>query len=773
MKILFQKPISIVVAWMAVALAGVAVYLFLRSDQVRQTREQDGVRALFAEGYSGAQSCRPCHREAFTTWSHSAHAEAMAEATPQTVKGDFVRQTTHAFDGQTYRMFAEEGRYFIEARNREGLMQTYPVLYTLGARQHENYLTRFPDGRLQVLPVYYDLNQKRWFDAAEGTLEVGRALGVDDFYFWTNHGRTWNKRCFDCHASQMRKNYDLKTDTYNSVVGDLSINCEACHGPGAAHVGFWRDAAEDPNTALQPDRSLPDLSSLSPAQQVETCAQCHALKIPLRSGYVPGGDYWDYYELFLIDAVDFFWPDGLAKKLAYPYLQFGSSACFLKAGLTCTGCHATHGSSRGAELIADPRGVGLCARCHPEIAADVNGHTHHKPTGPGGDCNACHLPQQFRNQLVMTDHRIAVPVPENTVRLGIPNACGQSDCHADQPAEWASENARAWYGDYQDARVARADAIHRGREGDASATGALRDMLADDPSPLTRAGVATILGKLDDAYLSADAVRVVGDLTRALVDSHSAVRAQAAVALGRLGHPMALPDLVAALADSVFSVRIRAAYSLASMDYAPGNGEDRARYRQALDAFQAIVSGAGLLADDANMHLNMGRIHECDQAFDRALEHYGYALRFAPGMADAQDRMQRLLEDEARYKKLVEMLTPVVEKDVRAQVALGLAYIHRGEVREGIALLQKAVDAGVRSEIVQTGLGDAHRELGDFDRAGRHYGAALRMGSKSAHRGMALIAYSQGDSTAGARHWKRFMQGRDAASDGVEKLMKK
>ena len=764
LKTLTKKPIAVGIALGAVALAGMAVYLLLRSDQAVQPGEREDDRALASEGYAGAESCRPCHGEAFETWSHSAHAGAMAQATPQTVKGDFVGRTTHEFDGQTYRMFAKEGRYFIEAPNRDGLMQTYPVVYTLGARQHENYLTRFPDGRLQMLPVYYDLNQKRWFDAAEGTLEIGHALGGDEFYFLANHGRTWNKQCFDCHASQMRKNYDLRTDTYKSAVGDLSINCEACHGPGAAHVAFWRAAAEDPQLAMQPEQSLPDLSGLSSQQQVEACAQCHALKVPLRSGYVPGDDYWDYYELSLIDTDDAFWPDGSAKKLAYPYLQFGNSACFLEAGLTCTGCHATHGSSRRSELIADPRGVGLCVRCHPDIAADVNGHTHHKPTGPGGACQACHLPQQFRNQLVMTDHRIAVPVPENTARLGIPNACGQSGCHADQSAEWASENARAWYGDYQDVHVARAEAIHRGREGDAGAAGALQALLASDLPPLTHAGVIAILGALGDG-------RVAGDLKRALVDSHSAVRAQAAVALGRIGDPMALPELATALADSVFSVRIRAAYSLASLGYVPKNGEDGARYRRALDAFQAIVSGDGLLADDAFMHLNVGQIHEFDRAFDQAREHYGYALRFAPGLVEAQDRMQRLLEDEARYKKLVEMLTPVMEKDARARIALGLAYIHRGKARAGIALLQ----ADARSEIVQTGLGDAHRTLGNFDRAKRHYETALALAREfpGAHRGLALIAYSQGDSTSGKKHWDRFVQGRDETSDGVKRLMEK
>ena len=146
MTVQSKKPIAVVIALVVVALVGVAVYLFLRSERAVQTGEQKEDRTLASEGYAGARSCRPCHREAFTTWSHSAHAEAMAVATPQTVKGDFVRQTTHEFDGQTYRMFVKDGRYFIEAPNRNGLMQTYPVVYTLGARQHENYLTRFPMG---------------------------------------------------------------------------------------------------------------------------------------------------------------------------------------------------------------------------------------------------------------------------------------------------------------------------------------------------------------------------------------------------------------------------------------------------------------------------------------------------------------------------------------------------------------------------------------------------------------------------------------------------
>ena len=161
----------------AVVLVGAAVYLYLQEPSTLpapSTTESPSDRALDAEGYTGAESCRECHQAESETWSKSAHARAMTIASSETVRGEW--NTTHTFDGQTYRMFTRDGRYFIEAPNREGQPEAYPVVYTLGARQHENYLTRFPDGRYQVLPVYYDLHQKRWYDAAEGTL-VDLALG--------------------------------------------------------------------------------------------------------------------------------------------------------------------------------------------------------------------------------------------------------------------------------------------------------------------------------------------------------------------------------------------------------------------------------------------------------------------------------------------------------------------------------------------------------------------------------------------------------------------
>jgi len=245
-------------------------------EQPTATQSAQDARALGVEGYTGAASCKECHQEEHDLWSHTAHARAMTLATPEFVRGDFETDTTHTYDGQTYHMVRDGDSYVVRAPGLDGKRGTFPVVYTLGARQHETYLTRFADGRIQVLPVYWDLIENRWYDAAEGTLEFGRSFTRDDWLFWANQGRTWNDRCYDCHASQMRKNFDLEKNTYDTALGDLSINCETCHGPGEQHVTFWKKALVDPDLSAEGEGSLVRASSLSPSKQVEICAQCHA-----------------------------------------------------------------------------------------------------------------------------------------------------------------------------------------------------------------------------------------------------------------------------------------------------------------------------------------------------------------------------------------------------------------------------------------------------------------------------------------------------------------
>ena len=730
------------------------------------TGPSEAARALAVEGYLGAESCKECHQEEYGLWSRTTHARAMTEATPEFVRGDFEQDTIHTFDDQSYVMFRRGDSFFIRAPTSDGRTADFPVHYTLGARQHETYLTRFPDGRVQILPVYWDLNEKRWYDAAEGTLGFGRAFIPQDWLFWANQGRTWNDRCFDCHASQMRKNYDLETDTYSTQLGDLSINCETCHGPGEAHTLFWREALQDPNPdpAARQTASLIRLASLSSAKQVEVCAQCHATKSSIRSGYKPGDHFLDYYEINLIDDADSFWPDGLIRKLAYPYLQFAGSACFRKADLTCSGCHADHGSERPIELTAEPGGGALCARCHPDVMADIRAHTFHKPAGKGSDCMACHMPNMFLNSLMTTDHRLTVPVPENTSRLGIPNACSQTGCHSEETSEWASQKAEAWWGDYQPDHVVRAQAIAWGRERDARGLPELKKIVADPfEDPLLRGGAVTLIGMIGEE----SALPLV---MTAMVDTHQVLRSRAALAAGAIGHPAAIPGLKTLVRDSVYSVRIRAAFSLVQLEYVPPTIADREALAKALTEHEA--SSLGILSDSPNTHVTIGQAHEGLTQFDAAENSYRRALRVNRGHTEALERMELLDLADAKYEKFLTMVTPHLDTDIRLKVALGIAKIHRGLTMEGVSLLEEVRNQKIDSELVETGLGDGYRRAGDVASAERHYKRAIEIFDRhaNAYRGLALVAYSQGDSEAGSRYWEKFKQYETAAGDADNRM---
>jgi len=736
-----------------------------KEPEVETILPAEAERALASEGYLGAASCEECHQEEHDLWSHTAHARAMAPATPEFVRGDFESDTVHTYDGQSYTMFRRGDSYFMRVPTVTGEETDAPILYTLGARQHETYLTRLPDGRVQILPAYWDLIENRWYDAAEGTLEFGRAFTPKDWLFWENQGRTWNDRCYDCHASQMRKNFDIEKNTYDTTLGDLSINCETCHGPGETHVVFWRKALKDPVLAAQGETSLVRGSSLSPSKQVEICAQCHATKTTLRSGFKPGDDFLDFYELNLIDDAESFWPDGLVKKLAYPHLQFAGSQCFLKADLTCTGCHANHGSDLPVELIADPAGGDLCARCHPDVMADVRAHTFHDPVGKGSDCKACHMPEMFLSYLTVTDHRLTVPVPEASARLGIPNACNSAGCHSGESPEWASSKASAWWGDYQTERVDQAQAIEWGRERDKRGLPGLLRILEDgSEDPLLRGGATTLIGRIGE-------VSSLPTLLVALDDSNQVIRSRAAVAVGAIGHPSAIPKLKVLVKDPVYSVRIRAAFSLVQLEYVPPTDPDRLALQSALTEHEA--SSLEILADSPKAHTTIGQAHEGLKQWDAAEESYRRALQVRPGHQTALQRMELLDLARAKYEKLQQMVAPHLDRDVRLKVALGVAKIHWGSVKEGVDLLREVKSMDIDSELVETGLGDGHRRAGDLDNAERHYRRALEIFDKhaGAHRGLALIAFSRGDAESGQHHWERFRQHETPAGDsGVNRM---
>jgi hypothetical protein len=257
--------------------------------------------------YVGVARCAPCHEAETRLWRGSHHDHAMEAATPATVRGDFSG-TTFAKDGVTTTFSRRGDQFVVNTDGPDGKLHDYPVKYTFGWDPLQQYLLELPGGRLQALGVAWDTRPKseggqRWFH-----LYPNEKIDHADVLHWTGPAQNWNHMCAECHSTNLRKGYDAAQDAFATTWSDLNVACEACHGPGAAHVA-WAEAAKAGKRGDDPKKglvfqlldtsgggwTLAEGASIahrtkapSSDAQVETCARCHSRRAQLWSEYRHG-----------------------------------------------------------------------------------------------------------------------------------------------------------------------------------------------------------------------------------------------------------------------------------------------------------------------------------------------------------------------------------------------------------------------------------------------------------------------------------------------------
>ena len=114
----------------------------------------------------------------------------------ETVRADFNNSTFENY-GITTRFFRENEKYLVETENQQGGMEIFEVAYTFGWEPLQQYLVKFPDGRMQVLPTCWDVEKK------SGTTCIRMSVLPQMTHFWTRSMQTGINVCgLSFHKSQ-------------------------------------------------------------------------------------------------------------------------------------------------------------------------------------------------------------------------------------------------------------------------------------------------------------------------------------------------------------------------------------------------------------------------------------------------------------------------------------------------------------------------------------------------------------------------------------------
>jgi tetratricopeptide (TPR) repeat protein len=520
-----------------------------------------------AAEFVGSERCAQCHAEEYAAWQSSQHRDAMQPVTQEAMLGDFD-DARHVHGGVTTRFTRRDGAYFVSTDGPDGRQAEFPVRYAFGVFPLQQYLLELPRGHLQAFSLAWDSRDaqaggQRWFH-----LYPDERIDHRDELHWTRRSQNWNYMCADCHSTRVEKGYDAATDTYRTTYSEVSVGCEACHGPGSAHLRWAERPDASPAKGLavslderrgiawsrdpesgQPRRSKPRSSE----REIDVCAQCHARRTQIADGYRAGQPFLDHY-LPALPTPPLYHFDGQQRDEVFIWGSWLQSRMHA-AGVTCSDCHDPH-----TQKLLTP-GNAVCAQCHDASRYDTAAHHHHPPGQPSAQCVACHMPAA--TYMVVDprrDHSMRVPRPDLTVSLGVPNAC--SGCHREQSPQWAVDAARRWYGRDPVGFQNFAPTFAAAEAGQPRAAADLVALaFAPDQPPIVRAAALEMLGRQRG--------RNVADVTaRAALDAAPLVRLAAA----RLGESLPPEARAAALspllADPLRTVRIEAARSLASAEAA-------------------------------------------------------------------------------------------------------------------------------------------------------------------------------------------------------------
>jgi tetratricopeptide (TPR) repeat protein len=665
-------------------IATLVIVLSIPAYVLKQKYSRQSAALPVPVSFVGGQKCAECHKNEYDKWRGSHHDLAMDEADESTVLGNFDDAEFEYF-GATSRFYRKDGRFLVYTRGPGGKMGEFEVKYTFGVYPLQQYLIPFAGGRLQCLPIAWDAREKKWYH-----LNPEAPVDPADWLYWTNAGQNWNGMCAECHSTNLKKNYDLATDSYRTTWSEIDVSCEACHGPGSNHVA-WAELPDMARPVVANYQLVAKTSGIDSRAQVELCAPCHARRAIL-------GDY-THAEPDLMDTMlpsllneDLYFSDGQIKEEVYVYGSFTQSKMYAR-DVRCSDCHDVH------SIKTVKTGNALCLQCHRADVYDTRSHHFHKnkgqkgepinsvdgqvlfDVGTGAECAQCHMPGRVYMGIdYRPDHSFRIPRPDLSLKLDVPNACNR--CHQDKSFQWADEFITKWYGPGR--RGHYGNIIDAGRKHLPDAPTMLAGLARDPLYPvIVRATALSLLGTnpgpgSDQIYQPA------------LVDEEALIRRTAVDQLNTADLKRQTTLLAAMLYDPVKAVRIEAARRMSEITEPQLDSSQKKRYQSALLEYQKSMEYS---ADFAFARYNLGNLYANLDQPEKAADFYRGAIRIDNQFYPAKVNLAMLYNQLGRKEETEVLLREVVvdhPRQYEVQYSLGLLLAEKKKYDEAAGHLEIA-----------------------------------------------------------------------------------
>jgi hypothetical protein len=371
--------------------------------------------------YVGSAACSGCHTQIYRSFTKTAMGRSMASATllpdlslPAHFTNDKTDRRFDVFkrDGKLY-----ESEYAVAADSSEIFRDTRPMEWLIGAGVNGYGPVVEQDHHLFQAPLSFYTRPSAW--------------GPSPGYEATDLGfnRPILAGCIFCHSGRANPVTGANGQYADPPFHELSIGCENCHGPGAAHV----QAVSSPSGAAK-GAAIVNPSRLTPYLANNICMACHQtgdVRV-LKPGKTyrdirPGQPLDETLKILMVPPAPESPPD---VDHVEHYYSMTLSKCYRESAgrMSCISCHDPHVQPTAEEAPA--YFAARCLKCHTNQNCKVPLETRlHRQ--PPNDCAGCHMPRrdiQVISHSTATNHRILArpdePFPDITFRqttAGLPD----------------------------------------------------------------------------------------------------------------------------------------------------------------------------------------------------------------------------------------------------------------------------------------------------------------------------------------------------------------